>query len=405
MITASVNIYIIPSKAADFILIAGKLRISSNMATELLKYIEQQQSPNGKLGKELEMQQVNHQKDQKLASRCINYLPLYSSANYTPHSSLDFDLAVQEYCRKNNHSLHYQGQQQQQQHQKQNYSRRFSADLQETNEKVNSYDATNTPFNKVTRNCKIVVSGDVAVGKTCLVNRFGHDVYTSRYQTTIGVDFDIQKFTILGQPFALQIWDTAGLERFKCITNSYYRGCQAALLVFDMSNLSTLANVLRWKDDVLCRSKTFEQLNNECNSKNTNLKSSADLSSDQPLLFLVGTKSDLPLSDSSRRFIEEQANKIASLLQAELWFVSAETGENVNELFGRVASLCFNRAIYNEIQRARFEMSTLGACLKEKILQQQKELWQQSSRLIKITRRKEGDDRRSRCVNVQCVIK
>lgn len=186
------------------------------------------------------------------------------------------------------------------------------------------------------------------------------------------------------------------------MTSSYYRGCQAALLVFDVSNLSTLANVLRWKDEVLDSSKTYDQLATEdAQTKGKKMLKTAN----SPLLFLVGTKCDLPVSEGTRSFIREQANKIAQILEAELWFVSAQTGENVNELFKRVAALSFNRCILSEINKIKFETSTIGICLKEKLLQQQRELWNHSSKLIKITKKKEGDDRRTRCINVQCVIK
>lgn len=325
--------------------------------------------------------------DQKTTTRTINTLPPMRTTDYTPHANIEFDVAVQEFClNRSNHILHRKG-----------------ADIphKSSKNKINSYNSVYAPFNKIVRNCKVVVSGDVAVGKTCLVNRFGHDLYSSNYQTTIGVDFDIQRFNILGQPYLLQIWDTAGLERFKCITNSYYRGCQVALLVFDVSNMSTLANVLRWKDEVLCSSSTFDQLSTE---QVPNEKSSQQ-QSNQPLLFLVGTKWDLPISESRKVFIKEQANKIADILKAELWFVSAQTGENVHELFNRVAAISFNHCILREIQRLKFEASTIGASLKEKIWHQQKELWLQSSKLIKITKKKEGDEKRTKCVNVQCVIK
>lgn len=171
--------------------------------------------------------------------------------------------------------------------------------------------------------------------------------------------------------------------------------------------MSTLANVFRWKDEVLSASKTFDQLASDLDTTTGGARKSAhhNGSDSGPLLFLVGTKCDLALNESSRSFIKEQANKIASILQAELWLVSSQTGENVEQLFNRIAALSFNRCIVNEIHRIKFEASTLGACLKEKILQQQKELWCQSSKLIKITKRKDGDDRRSRCINVQCVIK
>lgn len=320
----------------------------------------------------------------------ITHLPLPPLVDYSPYEGLEFDQSVLDFCRSN-------------------FNSRAGQLTFEDRNRINgnlfkSYRTlSKIPFTyKTARSCKVVVSGDVAVGKTCLVNRFGHDIYTNKYQTTIGVDFDIQKFNILGQPYVLQIWDTAGLERFKCITSSYYRGCQAALLVFDMSNLSTLANVIRWKEEVLSSSKTFDQMLANQNSPNPD-ETIKDPS--LPLLFLVGTKSDLPIADSTRQFIREQANKIANLLQAELWFVSAQTGENVNELFNRVASLTFNRNIQSEVQRIKFESSTLGANLKEKIIQQQKELWLKSSKLIKITKRKDGDDRRTRCINVQCVIR
>lgn len=328
----------------------------------------------------------------KSTVRTITHLPLPPLIDHSPYSGLEFDHQVVEYCRNCfvSRLSHL------------NQTTKTSATFFKPSNLSQEFSKTKTPFVfRAARNCKVIVSGDVAVGKTCLVNRFGHDVYSNNYQTTIGVDFDLQKYNILGQPYVLQIWDTAGLERFKCITSSYYRGCQAALLVFDMSNLSTLANVIRWKEDILSSTKSFEHMQANRDTGNDDTFNDPSL----PLLFLVGTKCDLPLVEETRSFIREQANKIASLLQAELWFVSAQTGENVQDLFNRVAALSFNRCIQTEVQRIKFETSTLGANLKEKILQQQKEIWLKSSKFIKITKRKDGDDRRTRCINIQCVIK
>lgn len=324
------------------------------------------------------MDQPNRDPQREPSIRTISHLPPPSLKDFSPYLEPEFNLSVQEYCRDRN-----------------NHISNKIANSKSAKPKITTYNAVDTPFNKIVRTCKVVVSGDVAVGKTCLINRFGYDLYSDKYQTTI-VDFDIQKFNILGRPYLLQIWDTAGQEKFKSITSFYYRGCQVALFVFDISNLSSLANVLRWKDEVLSPARASDY--------SSDPKITANKADDGPLLFLVGTKSDLTITDSSRSFIREQAIKIASFLQAELWFVSAQTGENVNELFNRIAALSFNRCITAEIQKIRFETSTLGACLKEKILQQQRELWHQSSKFIKITKKKEGDDRRSKCVNVQCVI-
>lgn len=347
--------------------------------------------------------------------RKIDYLPLPPLTNFSPHTRLDFDCSVQEYCQnRNNHIQTAQCYQYEKAPIASNDkdpkppSRAYNllSNAFGPTAKLRAFNSVNAPFTRIVRSCKVIVSGDVCVGKTCLVNRFSHDVYSNQYQTTIGVDFDLQKFSVLGQPFVLQLWDTAGLERFRCITNSYYRGCQAALLVFDTSNLSTLANVIKWRDEVINSSKSFEQnvYEDSCANLKTNLSLSRAFKG-APLLFLVGTKWDLPLSDSSRSFISEEANKIAALLQAELWFVSAQTGENVTELFHRIAALSFQNIINSEIHRIRFDASTLGANIKEKLIQQRKDLWCQSSKLIKITKKKDGDDKRTKCINVHCVIK
>ncbi|OBS57993.1 hypothetical protein A6R68_10877 [Neotoma lepida] len=75
---------------------------------------------------------------------------------------------------------------------------------------------------------KVVVVGDLYVGKTSLIHRLCKNVFDRDYKATIGVDFEIERFEIAGIPYSLQIWDTAGQEKFKCIASAYYRGAQGA---------------------------------------------------------------------------------------------------------------------------------------------------------------------------------
>ncbi|GLH11288.1 Ras-related protein Rab-3, partial [Gryllus bimaculatus] len=127
---------------------------------------------------------------------------------------------------------------------------------------------------------KVIILGDVAVGKTSLVNRFCHEIFDSNYKATIGVDFEVEQFNILKVPFNLQIWDTAGQERFKSIASSYYRRAHGQTL------LQTSP-------------KAFSEM-------------------------------------------ESRGMKVAAELGAELWCVSSRTGERVTEMFHRVAALTFN---------------------------------------------------------------
>ena len=67
---------------------------------------------------------------------------------------------------------------------------------------------------------------------------------------SIGVDFRSKDLTYDGKKIKLQIWDTAGEERYRTITSSYYRGAHAIAIVFDLTKLETFEHVKRWIEDI-----------------------------------------------------------------------------------------------------------------------------------------------------------
>ncbi|XP_072296548.1 ras-related protein Rab-36 [Eucyclogobius newberryi] len=173
---------------------------------------------------------------------------------------------------------------------------------------------------------KVVVVGDLNVGKTCLINRFCKDVFERDYKATIGVDFEIERFEMSGVPFSLQIWDTAGQEKFKCIASAYYRGARVIVTVFDMADIKSLDHTRQWLEEALRENKP-----GSC------------------FIFLVGTKSDL-LSSEERRRTERDASQMAIEINAEFWAVSSKTGENVQGFFFRAAALAFERCVLSELE-------------------------------------------------------
>ncbi|XP_020784300.1 ras-related protein Rab-34a isoform X1 [Boleophthalmus pectinirostris] len=175
---------------------------------------------------------------------------------------------------------------------------------------------------------KVIVVGDLAVGKTCLINRFCKDTFDKNYKATIGVDFEMERFEVLGVPFSLQLWDTAGQERFKCIASTYYRGAQIVIIVFDLTDVASLGHTRQWLEDALKEN---------------------DPTSVQ--LFIVGTKKDLS-SPAQYTQIEQDALKIAQEMSAEYWAVSSLTGENVKAFFFRVASLAFEMNVLAELEKS-----------------------------------------------------
>lgn len=97
---------------------------------------------------------------------------------------------------------------------------------------------------------KIVLIGDMGVGKTCVVQRFRNGTYVDRQGTTIGVDFTMKTLVIDGKRVKLQIWDTGGQERFRTITQSYYRSANGIVLCYDITCKQSFNSLQRWIDDV-----------------------------------------------------------------------------------------------------------------------------------------------------------
>ncbi|KAG2462611.1 RB11A protein, partial [Polypterus senegalus] len=91
-----------------------------------------------------------------------------------------------------------------------------------------------------------VLIGESGVGKSNLLSRFTKNEFNHDSRTTIGVEFSTRTVIVDGLTVKAQIWDTAGLERYRAITSAYYRGAVGALLVYDISKHLTYASVERW---------------------------------------------------------------------------------------------------------------------------------------------------------------
>ncbi|KAF7646566.1 hypothetical protein LDENG_00185440 [Lucifuga dentata] len=187
----------------------------------------------------------------------------------------------------------------------------------------NDLTSTRQPWDRQ-KMSKVVVVGDVNVGKTCLINRFCKNIFDCDYKATIGVDFEVERFHVCGVPFSLQIWDTAGQEKFKCIAAAYYRGAQVIVTVFDMADIRSLEHTRRWLEDAM-----------------------RDNEPDSCSVFLVGTKSDL-LPSEERWRTERDAVRMAVDMHAEFWAVSSKSGENVQQFFFRVAAVAFEACVLKD---------------------------------------------------------
>ena len=103
------------------------------------------------------------------------------------------------------------------------------------------------------RHFKLVLLGDTAVGKSCLVVRFVRDEFFEFQEPTIGAAFLTQSVQLDSSVVKFEIWDTAGQERYRSLAPMYYRGAAAAIVVFDLSNKDSYNGAKSWVKELLRR--------------------------------------------------------------------------------------------------------------------------------------------------------
>ena len=161
---------------------------------------------------------------------------------------------------------------------------------------------------------KICLLGDVSVGKTSIASRFCKNSFNENYINTIGGAYQQQNIVLNnGAKIKLHIWDTSGQDRFRSMTNLYYRDAQVAILTYDVTNESSLDSLNYWL--------------NELNDK---------VEIDNMLLCLAGNKTDV--DQSEKRVPTSKGKAFAEQHNMLFYETSAKTGAGVKELFQAIAT-------------------------------------------------------------------
>eukprot|EP01120_Amphizonella_sp_Union-15-10_P009542 TRINITY_DN363_c0_g1_i1.p1 TRINITY_DN363_c0_g1~~TRINITY_DN363_c0_g1_i1.p1 ORF type:complete len:222 (+),score=37.29 TRINITY_DN363_c0_g1_i1:108-773(+) len=166
---------------------------------------------------------------------------------------------------------------------------------------------------------KILVVGDVGTGKTSLIQRYVHSVFSDHYKSTIGVDFALKEVNWDGSTTVrVQLWDIAGQERFGSMTRVYYREAMGALIVFDVTRYNTFESVKTWKQDI----------DTKLTIPGTDIKI--------PVL-LVANKKDLLKSGSVKTEGIYDLDEFVKNQDFKAWYeTSAKKNENVDDVIKRI---------------------------------------------------------------------
>jgi small GTP-binding protein len=157
---------------------------------------------------------------------------------------------------------------------------------------------------------KLVLLGDSAVGKSCLVVRFVRDEFFEFQEPTIGAAFLTQTVQLDDATVKYEIWDTAGQERYRSLAPMYYRGAAAAVIVFDITKKDTFNGAKSWVKELQRRGDS------------------------NVVIALAGNKADM---EAKRKVQTEEAQQYAQDNDIIYMETSAKTSLNVKKLFMEVA--------------------------------------------------------------------
>ena len=93
---------------------------------------------------------------------------------------------------------------------------------------------------------KILIAGNASVGKTSLLRRYVDGTFDESTILTVGVEFFIKEINFDDAHCSLQLWDLGGQKRFRYLLENYVMGARGALLLFDLTRMPKIGDILEW---------------------------------------------------------------------------------------------------------------------------------------------------------------
>lgn len=169
---------------------------------------------------------------------------------------------------------------------------------------------------------KIIIIGDSQVGKTAITSRYLSNAFHYNTMTTIGIDFRIKKIVKDGVEHKMEIWDSAGQERFRTITKTFVRGAKGIVLVYDITDRSSYDKISDW------------------------IKFVDSIEISEKIFMLIGNKSDMV--DKRAVSYEDGINLAHKYHISNFFETSAKDGNNIAEAFDNLFDKMISLSLITE---------------------------------------------------------
>ena len=158
---------------------------------------------------------------------------------------------------------------------------------------------------------KILLVGDTCVGKTSILSKYIDDIFEENHISTIGVEYKVKSLIINGIKINLRIWDSSGQDRFRSITQSFFRNADGILIIFDLTEKKTFEGVKQWLIDSEYYDIKIKKI-------------------------LVGNKVDLI---EERKVEKVIIDNFVKKIQLKYYEISAKEGTNIDNVFRELAEM------------------------------------------------------------------
>ena len=157
---------------------------------------------------------------------------------------------------------------------------------------------------------KVTLIGESSVGKTCIINKFCKNEFSSDVDSTLGANYSQKKIEINGNHLRLDLWDTAGQEKYRAIGRHFYKESYIVCLVYDITNKQSFESIKKiWYPELVEYGEKYK------------------------IVALIGNKIDKYLEEEVS---EEEGKKFADEINAIYKRTSALSGIGIVDLFNEL---------------------------------------------------------------------